>query len=70
MARKQVPSISVSTRVPIELYARFNRYIEHQKKTNFRVSKNGVFVEALELFLNTVEELEEGWDMDDDQDGY
>ena len=57
--RKQSPSITVSTRVPQDTFEALEAHIQELKDQGYRVSKNSVYVDALELYLGMLKELKE-----------
>ena len=54
--KKQIGSITVNTRVPVPLFERLDAEVKSRKAKGENVSKNSLYVEALELFLNILEQ--------------
>ena len=54
--KKQVPSITVTIRVPTHIHERMEEQLLEMKKRGLKVSKNSLFVEALSQFLDNTEE--------------
>jgi predicted DNA-binding protein (UPF0278 family) len=56
MAIKQVPNLTVTIRVPEPLHTKLDRTVRERRDRGERISKNSVFLEALELYLYYIEE--------------
>lgn len=73
MAIKQVPNLTVTIRVPEPLHTKLDRTVRERRDRGERVSKNSVFLEALELYLYYLEENveEDGYEQknEDEQEG-
>lgn len=54
--KKQVPSITVTIRVPTHIHELMEEQLLEMKKRGLKVSKNSLFVEALTQFLDKTEE--------------
>ena len=73
MAIRQVPNLTVTIRVPEPIHAKLDKVVRERKDQGERISKNSVFIEALELYLYYLEENveEEGYEQKnkDEQEG-
>lgn len=73
MAIRQVPNLTVTIRVPEPIHAKLDKVVRERKDQGERISKNSVFIEALELYLYYLEENveEEGYEQknEDEQEG-
>ena len=49
----------MSTRVPQDTFEALEAHIQELKDQGYRVSKNSVYVDALELYLGMLKELKE-----------
>jgi|ADurb_Cas_03_Slu_FD_contig_51_1926080_length_484_multi_2_in_0_out_0_1 predicted DNA-binding protein (UPF0278 family) len=67
MAIKQVPNLTVTIRVPEPLHTKLDRTVRERRDRGERISKNSVFLEALELYLYYIEEEAETDEQEDDQ---
>lgn len=57
--KKQLPSITVTIRVPEDMYRELDAHLTELKNQGYRVSKNSVYVDALDLYLQMLKEEEE-----------
>lgn len=64
MPIKQVPNFTVNIRVPEPIFMKLDAEVRRRKDLGERVSKNSLFIEALELYLYYLEENveEEGYE--------
>lgn len=49
--KKQVPSITVTIRVPEDMYKELDAHIVELKNQGYNASKNSVYIDALDLYL-------------------
>lgn len=54
---KQVPSITVNIRVPAAIHERLESVLYQQQLQGMKVSKNSMYVEALTIYLDMMEEI-------------
>ena len=57
--KTQVPSITVNVRVPEQVFRKLDAEVKRRKDRGERISKNSLYVEALEAFLYYLEKLNE-----------
>lgn len=57
--KTQVPSITVNVRVPEPVFRKLDAEVKRRKDRGERISKNSLYVEALEAFLYYLEKLNE-----------
>ena len=57
--KKQLPSITVTIRVPEDMYKELDAHITELKNQGYRASKNSVYIDALDLYLQMLKEEEE-----------
>lgn len=57
--KTQVPSITVNVRVPEPVFRKLDAEVRRRKDRGERISKNSLYVEALEAFLYYLEKLNE-----------
>lgn len=55
MPIKQVPNFTVNIRVPEPIYLRMDAEVRRRKDQGERVSKNSLFIEALEAYIYYLE---------------
>lgn len=58
--KKQVPSITVTIRVPEDMYKELDAHIVELKNQGYNASKNSVYIDALDLYLQMLKVEEEG----------
>ena len=56
--KKQVPNITVNIRVPSPVFEKLEQAIRVRKDNGMRISKNSLYVEALEKYLDMLEQNE------------
>jgi len=54
--KKQLPSITVTIRVPEDMYKELDAHITELKNQGYRASKNSVYIDALDLYLQMLRE--------------
>jgi hypothetical protein len=54
---KQVPNITVNIRVPAAIFKRLEDLLYKQQTKGLKVSKNSMYVEALSIYLDMMEEI-------------
>ncbi len=70
MPIKQVPNFTVNIRVPDPIFRKMDAEVRRRKDLGERVSKNSLFIEALELYLYYLEENaeEEEYEQEDEDE--
>lgn len=56
--KKQLPSITVTIRVPEDMYKELDAHLTELKNQGYRASKNSVYIDALDLYLQMLKEEE------------
>ncbi|HRX22337.1 MAG: hypothetical protein KBG91_01120 [Syntrophomonadaceae bacterium] len=57
--KKQVPNITVNIRVPAPVFEKLEQAIRVRKDNGMRISKNSLYVDALEKYLDNLEQNEQ-----------
>ena len=57
--KKQVPNITVNIRVPSPVFEKLEQAIRVRKDNGMRISKNSLYVDALEKYLDNLEQNEQ-----------
>lgn len=57
--KKQVPNITVNIRVPAPMFEKLEQAVRARKDNGMRISKNSLYVAALEKYLDSLEQSEQ-----------